>query len=550
MKSMVAFLKKANGVIRKIFIVLIAYFVIGALYVRFASNNGPSLSSQNITNDVRTQIYATLNDKGLQSTKDGRQFLKIYRATNCGMIGEGCTDNPKDGDVYFDSSFFGLMTQGITIAYRAPPASGLYWAASSLQKTGFIPKSHAAEGIGFAAMQPVSGIWEKMRNLSLLVAAFVLVTIGFLIMFRVKINAQTVITLENSLPRIFLAILLITFSFAIAGFLIDMMYVLTGLVVAILDKDALKHVLTGGTTKLFDEIFWNGNIVELGPAIFSILPGVLKWALRLVILFFGTVGAWNIPPFKALLEGKPTGGIPFFEGVGGTAIVFAVYSLFIILGAYFVPYILSLIILITGGLVVFFRIVILLLMAYVRIILMVVFAPLILLLEAIPGRKMFLFWIRNLVADLSAFTITAVLIIMSGLIVNTSGKGILWQPPFLYGTGENAFPVIIGMAILFAIPGLVKKFREILGIKPSGVFGPTLFFSGTGAGAGGAAGITTKFLDFRYKAAYLPRPLLGVLQSLPGFKGLGVPYQPPGPKTQPGTGDEAGDTSGPPKGFD
>lgn len=526
MNSMIAFLKKANGILRKVFIVLIAYFVIGALYINFSGGGSTSLDSTVATKQLRTQIYATLNNKGLQSSKDGKQFLKIYKAVNCGFIGEGCTDNPSDGDRLFDSSFFGFLTQGITIAYRAPPASGVYWVSNGLQKAGFIPKSYAAEGIGFGALRPISGLWEKMRDLALIVITLILITIGFLIMFRMKINPQTVISVENALPRIFIALLLVVFSFAIAGFLIDLMYVITGLVIAILDKNALKDVLTGSTSRLFDEIFWNANILELGPDIFSILPGILKEALRLIILVVGAFGAYQIPPFKALFEGKPAQDIPFFGGVGQTAIAFAIYTVFIGAAALFVPYILSIVILITGGLVVFFRIVILLIMAYVRIVLMVVFAPIILLLEAIPGRKMFMFWLKNIAADLAAFTITACLIVVSGHIVNTTSRGFgpLWQPPFLYSASGNAFPNVIGLAILFAIPSIIKKFREMLGIKPSGIFGPTLFFTGTGAGAGGAGSITQKFVDFRYKSAYLPTPLLNVLRNLPGFKSLGESF--------------------------
>lgn len=509
--------KKVASVSKKVFIVAAVYFVIATLFFSFAGDG--SVSKPNVTERGRKQIYQTLNNKDYQKTKEGRSLLYVYKTVNCGLLGEGCTNNPADGDKNFSKSFFGFMTNTVTIAYRSPPASGIYWVQDGLRQAGFIPKSYAAEGIGVGALKPISGLWKKVRDFALIIMVFILVTIGFLIMFRVKINPQTAITLENSLPRIFFSLLLIVFSFAIAGFLIDLMYIVTAISVAIIDKDSLKSLLTGSTGKLFDAVFLNGNILELGPDLMSLMPSLLGQALRLIISGFAFTGIMNIPAVSALR--KVGDGVVFANGIIDVYVSLLLSTIVFIILQPALPYILSILILVTGGLIVFFRIVILLLSAYIRIILMVIFAPIILILEAIPGRKMLSFWLKNLVADLAAFTITAVLIVVSGKIVNTTDTGNLWQPPFLYSVGANSFPGIIGMAILFAIPNIIKKFREILGIKPSGIFGPSLFFTGAAAGAGGGAGIASKFMDLRYKAQWLPAPILNLARGLPGFKSLG-----------------------------
>src|SRR5581483_6429401 len=81
------------------------------------------------------------------------------------------------------------------------------------------------------SLSPLFPIWTYVRNLAYLCFVILFIFIGFMIMFRIKIKAQTVATIQNTIPRIIIAIILITFSYAIAGFLIDLMYVVIGIFV-------------------------------------------------------------------------------------------------------------------------------------------------------------------------------------------------------------------------------------------------------------------------------------------------------------------------------
>lgn len=72
-------------------------------------------------------------------------------------------------------------------------------------------------------------IWQKVRDASYALMVVVLVVIGFLIMIRWKYDSRTAVTLQNSLPKIAVALILITFSFAIAGFMADIIRTLTSL---------------------------------------------------------------------------------------------------------------------------------------------------------------------------------------------------------------------------------------------------------------------------------------------------------------------------------
>jgi hypothetical protein len=63
----------------------------------------------------------------------------------------------------------------------------------------------------------IIGLWTQLRNVAYVFFVIMLVVFGFLVMFRYKINPQTVITVQAALPRIVINLLLITFSFPIGA---------------------------------------------------------------------------------------------------------------------------------------------------------------------------------------------------------------------------------------------------------------------------------------------------------------------------------------------
>lgn len=491
-------------IVRNIFLVIATLSLILTFFVYFSNKDKTTIDPKKSLDKSRSYIYKDLEKLKANKTKEGKQILSLYRNSYCFLIGETCTDNPNDGDINFYSSFFGSLTKGIIAPYQSPPASGVYWVYSGLQKAGFVPNTYAAEGIGFAALKPIANIWKIFRDVALTILVLVITVIGFLIMFRVKINPQTVITLENSLPRIVVSLLLIVFSFAIAGFLIDLMYVVIVLSTSILSRsDIVDRFISGGSGSLFGEILGRGEIIGSGPgsgignALLSLLPNQLSYILRFIVVWISYVGILQIPtlePFKEfLLHAKVAsdGNVPFIGGLIGLGMSVAVATALTAVFGSLAGYILSFLILITTGLLVFFRILLSLLMAYIRIILFIIFSPLMLMLNAIPGKNFFGIWIKNLVADLAAFPITAILIMVASNVIHVSVESEkIWSPPFLSTNITAAdFSIIIGIGILFIIPNIIKKTREALGIKGTGI-GAGLFFSGiTGTGAAAMGGI-------------------------------------------------------------
>lgn len=65
-------------------------------------------------------------------------------------------------------------------------------------------------------------LWSVTRNLAYLFFVVVMIVIGFMIMFRNKIGGQIMVTVGNSIPKVVICLVLVTFSFAISGILLDL----------------------------------------------------------------------------------------------------------------------------------------------------------------------------------------------------------------------------------------------------------------------------------------------------------------------------------------
>ena len=542
--------KKILSFLKKVFIVFAVYFIVISLFLYFLNKDKPKTTFDPVKKN-REEIYKVINDPKIKNTKEGQIAIALYRGMLCSLIGEACTDNPKDGDKNFNHSLFGFVTNLIVLPYANPPASGIYWAYSGLQNAGLVPKTYAAEGIGFAAIKPFINIWKVFRDISYMLLVLVLIAIGFMIMFRAKINPQTVISVENSLPKIVVALLLITFSFPIAGFLIDLMYISIGIIAVFFSnvqnpptwfagqpQEILKKFYFSTSNDIWEFInpFYQSRVWQLSGAIFGILPDILKQIISAALLIV-------IPPIKLLSiilsvvslgKIKPISETTFFipkikEGLEkaglSTDIVGIIIALFILVVEYVL---IGPLYTIAGVLVIFlilclslfymfFRIFFMLLYSYIQIILLIFFSPVILAVEMVPGKSTFSSWVKNLLLNLATWPLLIIMILISQILLNQPpSQGNFWLPPFLISINPEYIRIIISMGILFMTPDLIRALKEMTGVKPMPLglnFGA--FTAGAGAIVGGALGAAGQF--------YTPYQFLlgpsGILQKL--FKGQG-----------------------------
>ncbi len=519
---MLSFFNPTISFLKKAFIVVAVYFIVISLFFHFIGGDRARLTTSKIDpiKQNRTEIYKVINDKNLIKTKEGKLTITLYKMSMCTMIGEACTNNPNDADKNYSKSVFGFIGNLVVVPYTNPPASGLMWVYEGLQNTGFIPKTMAAEGIGFAAIKPFSNLWKIFRDLSYMVLVIILIAIGFMIMFRAKINPQTVISVENALPKIVISLILITFSFAIAGFLIDLMYIIIGITVSVLSNNPSGGTYFDSTTykneymmanswDLFRDIRVRFGSQSIGAALGSAFTQIIPLPIYLTLRTAG--GVLFVFLMKWVITSVPNNIADLF-GLSGLTLAAAslgevlksffsltlfpvfIMIIFFIGFIFVIPWIVSLLIGFSV-LFLFFRIFFILFTSYLKLIINIIIAPLLLLLEAVPGKNAFKYWLMNLIGNLIAFPVTIFVFLLAYLIIfQTNVSDMTARFPYLYGIDSNSFRLMIGLGIVFLIPDFIKTLKEALGIKelPFNI-GIGTFFGGVTAGVGGGVGLLGQF---------------------------------------------------------
>ncbi len=533
---MFLFFKPYLNFAKKTFLVIAVYFIVISLFSHFINKDKTQISPISQISPIeknRKEIYKVINDKELGKTKEGKITIAFYRSFFWRIISEACIKNANDIEKNYQESMTGFFSKLIKTPFANPPASGIAWVSNSLQQAGFTPKAYAAEGIGFSAIKPFADIWKIFRDLSYMLLVIFLMAIGFMIMFRTKLNPQTVISVENALPKIVISLILITFSFAIAGFLIDLMYIITAIMISILTKNDVNHIPTA--------VFQNQYLLSSGWDIWlrDVRLGLPK-SVNLSGLF--TSALIKMLPAEADIALRTTagGGLllltrswvqPLVDAIGQSLNAISpgpgnVLGLFMYPVAYSVVYIpifmwgfLHALEFILTALMFFsfalltFRILALLFTSYLKLIILIILGPFLLLFESL-GKSAFKYWLMNIIGNLIAFPIT-ILIFLLGYLINTQANniGLTGRLPYLYGIEASGFKFLIGLGLIFLIPDLVKLVKEALGIKDLPVqIGLGTFFGGVASGVGGGVGLLGQF-----GSVSLGLQAFGVKEGLPGL---------------------------------
>lgn len=392
----------------------------------------------------------------------------------------------------------GTLAQAIGTIYQYPPASGIAYGYDLLQNAGLV-KPAFAQGIGFAGLLPLLPVWKIARNISYTILIIVMVVIGFMIIFRMKIDPKTVISLQAALPKIIITLLLITFSYAIAGFMIDLMYLVMAIVIQLM-ASAVPPDLPAGAEFLRDvaqqqaEFMAPGNIGKLFTAVFSLgmIPAFLQQTfLGSIPTIEITAGIFGI--ITLLL--KVFAGLVLWQAVGvAGGILVGILILIIALGLLFT----------------FIRLFMLLLNSYIHLLLTVMFGPILLLQEAIPGQSAFAQWMQNLIANLIVFPATVGVIYLSWIFTTVAWSKNLWSAPLIPSGGGgdiasgNPLAIFIGLGIIFMAPNLVAQVKKAFHPKPAlPVTAGSAFAPVTGA-VGSGMGALQSFYYFKMTAGGIP----------------------------------------------
>ncbi len=420
------------------------------------------------------QTLSTCKDENSISGECHTQFIvdQMAAAGACQLGGFPCgAGNIEEQQTYIQRSLLG-QTAKYTGYLFIPPATTGEYLAYTLNKAGLIPKAYA-QGLTYSRMLPTLPLWKVFRDISYMLLTLVMLAIGVIIAFRAKINPQTVASAENTIPNIIVTLLLITLSFPIATLIIDFMYVMIAAGIRIIGPaipgETVEHIQNN-----VNSLTTGGPFILLDKMVFQPLAPISEqvgWQGALGTLLGTVVGGATMAVFP------PAVLLPFLGSFIGSWIHTGEADLFAALSPIFI--ILIFLVLFFA----FFRIFFMLLSAYIQILMFIIFGPIILLLNALPGNNTFSYWWKNIAGNMLAFVITAILVYLGygvmKIAVETEG---FWAPPFIGLRNSGAFVSrmssgLIALGILLGIPTFVKMVKEKLGAKPFAQAGPSIIFA-------------------------------------------------------------------------
>ena len=302
-------------------------------------------------------------------------------------------------------------------------------------------QSAYASGYTDLVKSGITSLWSFTRNIAYLGFVVIMILIGFMIMFRNKIGGQTLVTIGNTLPRVVVSLVLVTFSFAIAGILID----ICGVLMSVISSSSGL-----GSGMPIDDV---GELVKASLG-FSALASLGLGAIPGII-----VGA-----VVASTAGGPVGVI-------AGSLVIIILAL-VIIG-----------IIVVGAVKLWFA----LLKSYFAILLNVIIAPISIMMGALPGNDASTINVfKSIFRNALVFPVAFAIVNLPYFIEKQAGIEIGLPQTLTGSTGgaANVGPLILACAKIIAIYAAAQAPAMVLAIIPS-----TASKSGADAAAAVKAGL-------------------------------------------------------------
>lgn len=121
--------------------------------------------------------------------------------------------------------------------YTSPPTSAVIWAYDQVNRvrnqellavyaqTSSDNNSFYFPGLGYNLLMPMLGLWQWSRNTVYMFYIVIIIFLSALILFRQNLSGSAAVSLINSLPSLILSLVLVTLSYPIAGFFVDLIYI-------------------------------------------------------------------------------------------------------------------------------------------------------------------------------------------------------------------------------------------------------------------------------------------------------------------------------------
>lgn len=307
-----------------IFTVLLAvFFLVKVVVPTYAQENSEEVRKIPIEEGWKEMDKAS---DVVQNTPNGGQNAdklagkSMYGTTSVLLtaIAPELVADPEDLPQSMRRGLLGVAEDGVMALFNNQPRIDVLAHLSEEWVPGY-KESNAVYASGYKDLQDsgISSLWSTTRNIAYAGYVIIMIIVGFMIMFRNKIGGQMMVTVGNAIPKIIISLILVTFSFAIIGLIIDVAGVATNMVAAIYYRnDLVKSIEVTNPWSLFGEIFKSssfstglsstGGVLGLG-AIIGLIAGTgpVGWvigglalaivALILVgIILVGAIKLWIV----------------------------------------------------------------------------------------------------------------------------------------------------------------------------------------------------------------------------------------------------------------
>lgn len=215
---------------------------------------------------------------------------------------------------------FANVVQGATINEPIPTNLALFW-NDSIKNVPFANTALAADVKydskgGF--VEAILNVWKVFRNLAYGILSIVMLATGIMIMLRKKLPPQLTVTAQYALPRIVLAVVLITFSYPTVAVVAKGIWYIESLVISVIAAasgedgiNALFPVPYATLYLLFKTkgymLLGSGFVTALYLGIFSAIAGVF-WLLvwfRAMFLYIKIVISAVFAPIQFAMGAIP-----------------------------------------------------------------------------------------------------------------------------------------------------------------------------------------------------------------------------------------------------
>lgn len=372
----------------------------------------------------------------------------------------------------------------LSAIFQPKPLSGVSYVTEKVTQLHIVPEVKAQTGFGYGALGFIQTMWGATRDIMYAFMILIIIAIAFMIMFRTKISPQAVITVQSALPKVIITLILITFSYAIAGFLIDLMYVSIGLISLLLSQSGI--FICGGNGNppgcasfgqpIPAAVIFNG-MINGGNGLGAFGDFFTYW-IHFTIALIGIILTPDI-------SSNPLSDL-WFSQVIGTGLVSSIIGMLIFA------------IVTVFLLIVTFKVMWMLIKTFINIILYVIAGPFIIGFGAVSASAGgFGSWLRGLISNLLVYPVFALLFAVAEIFLGAAyftggvptflGAGVgtsiqifhvnpdffnvspVWSPPLTVGTGTSAVRFLwlfVSVGVIAITPKVVELIQSMMARKP------------------------------------------------------------------------------------